>query len=72
MVQVAQEVPGAGVFVQAPDEVGDGIDEVPIFRHWRVRQHVLTGFSHGAPHVVRHALDHLEGEKFRHLVPAGE
>ncbi len=71
-VQVAQEVPGAGVLVQPPDEVGDGIDEVPVFGDRCVGEQVLSGFLHGAPHVVRHALDHFEGEKFRHLVAAGQ
>ncbi len=67
-VQVAQEITGSRVFVQASDQVGNRIDEMTVFGHRRIGQQADPGFFDGAAHVVGHALDHLEGHKISNPV----
>ena len=57
---VAQEVVGAGVFVEAADEVADGVGEIFLPAGRRVEQHVAGEFEEGAALVVGHAFEHFE------------
>ena len=57
---VAQEVVGAGVFVEAADEVADGVGEIFLPAGRGVEQHVAGQLEERAPLVVGHAFEHFE------------
>ena len=57
---VAQEVVGAGVFVEPADEVADGVREIFLPAGRGIEQHVAGQLEQRPPLVVGHAFEHFE------------
>ncbi len=66
---MAQEVVGARVLVETPDEIADGINEVLLARGRRIEHEVFGEFEQRAANVVRHAFKHFELQPVETVVP---
>ena len=57
---MAQEVFLAGVLVQPPDEIADGVEKLLLPAGRRVEQQVAVALAECAPLMIRHAFQHLK------------
>ena len=69
---MAKEIFGAGVFVEATNEVADGVDEIFAATSGGVEEDVACVLLKGAALVVGHALEHLEMHRIASIRSRGQ
>ena len=69
---VAQKIFGTGVFIEAADEVADGIDEMFLVTGGRVEQEIAGHLEERAALVVGHAFEHFDLDAVQGIVLMGE
>ena len=65
---MAQEVFGPSIFIEAADEIGDGMLEFFFRRNRAVEEHLACELLDDAPNVVGHPFEHLEDHIGFHLI----
>ena len=60
--RMCQEIVRSRILIHTSHQIRDGIQEMLLLHHWRIKYHVVAQLSLSSPYMVGHTLQHLETE----------